>query len=274
MLFELFVYLSIFSALLCTRFDRFIATAWDLWRLPVAFAVSFLHHILRFAVFLLIVSLFVHTDRERVHPSRFYQRLTTEASCLILRLTRTKLTISGAEKLPKGGNFLLVCNHRHYIDPVVLMAQFKDRAIGFVAKQEIRNIPIVGKLLYMCGGVFLNREDDRAALRPIRQATKELAEGQCDIGIFPEGTRNTKERLLPFRAGAFSIAKRSQKPIVVAAITETEHILRPKRTNVHIHICKVISPEEQKNLHTTQISNMAREAMLTSLEQQKVILTQ
>lgn len=268
MLFDLFYYMSIFAALFSVSFSSFVSGVYDLWKPLAVFALAFLRCIVHFAVFLLIVSFFVHTERELEKPNRFFQRLTSETSSLIMRLTKTKLHICGEEKLPKSENFLLVCNHRHYIDPLVILAQLKDRSIGFVAKKEIERIPIVSKLLYMCGGVFLNRENNREAVKPMRKATQELSEGLCDIGIFPEGTRNTEETLLPLHSGAFSIAKRSGKPIVVATLTGTENILGKFRlgcTDVHLNICKVISCEEQKEHSTAEISSIVRDTMLESL---------
>lgn len=271
MLFELFAYLSALAALFWANTGNLVISVWDVWKLlPLAF-VSFFGIVLLFALLLWLLSLFVDTNRPLKKPSRFFQRLTTETCVLILRLTRTDLRTTGIEQLPQEGHVLLVCNHRHYIDPVVILAALKTRAIGFVAKKEIRRIPIVGKLLYMCGGVFLDREHNRAGIKAIHAATEELAAGYCDIAIFPEGTRNTEDVLLPLRSGAFSIAKRSGTPVAIATLQDTEHILRNfpfHRTDVRFDVHKLISAESCAAAATAAISEEAAHIMTRALGQQ------
>ncbi len=271
MLFEIFAYLSVLTALFWVSAGDMIHSVWDIWKLLPLALVDFLGILLLFVLFLWVLSLFVDTDRPLKQPSRFFQRLTAETCVLILRLTRTNLHTAGIEQLPLKSHVLLVCNHRHYIDPVVILAALKTRAIGFVAKKEIKSTPLVGKFLYMCGGVFLDRENNRAGVKAIRAATEELAAEYCDIAIFPEGTRNTKDVLLPLHSGAFSIAKRSGTPVAVATLQGTERIFKNfpfYRTDVRFSIHTLIPAEDCAAAATAAISEEAARIMTRALDQQ------
>lgn len=111
----------------------------------------------------------------------------------------------------------------------------------------------------------INRADNREALGTIKYATKLLQKGTVSFGIYPEGTRSKTEELLPFRNGAFQIAKRASAPVVIAKTTGTELIAERfarKRTIVRFDVLDVLDGVAVAKLPTRDIGDYARALML------------
>jgi 1-acyl-sn-glycerol-3-phosphate acyltransferase len=69
----------------------------------------------------------------------------------------------------------------------------------------------------MLGGLFIDRNNPRKALRTISEGSKKIEKGNGML-IFPEGTRSKIGELLPFHAGSFKLATEAGAVIVPAAL--------------------------------------------------------
>ena len=71
---------------------------------------------------------------------------------------------------------------------------------------------------------FLDRKDLRKGMKTINDAADQIKNG-VSMAIFPEGTRNKgEEALLPFHAGSFKIAEKSDCKIVPVVLYNTSAI--------------------------------------------------
>ena len=183
---------------------------------------------------------------DRAHPperrQKFYNYYARRIAGFILLFSRVDLRASGLDRLPEG-KFLLVGNHRSGLDPVVEMGLFLDRGLGFVAKQELFRLPVLGRLFLSLQCLPLNRGALREEVRTILRAARLLREQKASIGIYPEGTRNPGAGLLPFKTGAFRIAEKAGAPVVVAVIRGTDRVKENfplRRTVVHLEVAGVL----------------------------------
>jgi len=151
---------------------------------------------------------------------------------LILLIVSSR-DVQGRENIPKSGAVILTSNHFSVGDPPVLTGTF-PRRIVWMAKQELFDFPVFGKLYSMGGFVSVRRfEGD---LRAIRRSQDALRRGRV-LGMFPEGTRSGG-RLGRGEPGTALIALRTGAPILPAAIWGTEKVKLPRdllhRTRVQI----------------------------------------
>ena len=141
---------------------------------------------------------------------------------LLLQIIRPfiSLTVDGLERVPKTGSFLVVCNHLHNADPILLEMAL-PRPVHLMAKQELFRNPILGWLVRRTGAFPVNRgRADRAALRH----AEALLRSGIPVGMFPEGTRSKSRSLQAAYPGAGLIALRSRAVILPAAIYGTEEL--------------------------------------------------
>lgn len=125
-----------------------------------------------------------------------------------------KPKVYGIDNIPKDGSLIFAGNHKHAVDPVVVMSSTK-RIVHYMAKEELFK-GIHGKLFEKIGLIKVYRGKSNPVA--VMQAEKILQNGGT-VGIFPEGTRNkTNEELLKFRHGTVLIAKRTNTKIVPFAI--------------------------------------------------------
>lgn len=94
---------------------------------------------------------------------------------------------------------LYVANHASYFDIMVLGAQIRG---SFVAKAEVARWPLFGQLAKLQRTVFVARQ--RAAVaRQREEITARLRAGD-DLILFPEGTSDDGNRVLPFKSALFA----------------------------------------------------------------------
>jgi len=212
-------------------------------------------------VFYIVCSLAVDTSKEYTSISRFYRTALNAAALTGIIVLRIKLKVSGKEKLDIKQNYLFVSNHRSNLDPIISWYIFKEHNIAFVSKPENFSVPIFGNIIHRCGFIPINRDDPFKAIEAINKGAKLLEKREMSVGIYPEGTRNTKDEMLPFHSGVFKIAQKSNTPIAVVSIKDTDKVNKNipfKSTIVKIDILEIISPEELKGKRTNLIGERIR----------------
>lgn len=122
--------------------------------------------------------------------------------------------VEGRENMPSEGKAILCANHQSLQDPLVL-ATYVKRKMHFMAKKELFNNKLFGKILSALGAFPVARgQNDLGA---IRTAFKLLGDGRA-LGIFPEGTRFTDGEMHEAKNGVAMIALRTGASVVPAYI--------------------------------------------------------
>ena len=144
------------------------------------------------------------------------------ARVVLIALCRVALgmRIEGVHNVPKSGGVLVLGNHLHNADPVLICIAM-PRPIHFMAKKELLSVPVVSWFARLSGAFPVDR--GRADRSAIRRAFATLNQGIA-LGMFPEGTRSPSRQIEKALPGAGLIALRGGAPIVPMAITGSEHL--------------------------------------------------
>ena len=245
-----------------------------LWVAPLSFLGSFVGLLILAFLFIWVACLFVDTKKPQEHNDPFYRAMMHMYIDLILKIARVRIHATGLEQTPKDGRFMLVCNHINDTDPAMLLTCFRDKRLAFIGKQETRDMFLVGPMMHKILSQFLNRENDREALKTILNCIRILKEDEASIAVFPEGYIKPDKKLHHFRSGVFKIATKTNVPIVVCTLTGTVDIFpnlaKLKPSDVQMHLLKTIQPEEYAGMTTVEIADMVYQMMAEDLGPERV----
>jgi 1-acyl-sn-glycerol-3-phosphate acyltransferase len=115
---------------------------------------------------------------------------------------------------PPRGSFLMVSNHVTFLD-ILLLAQYVD--VAFIAKSQVRQWPVIGKLAESVGTIFIDRSSRRDAIR-VGAAIDESIRDGLSVFLFPEGKSGDGKSVLPFKSALLDGAARTGLPVYYAAI--------------------------------------------------------
>lgn len=227
------------------------------------YIVSFPAWLLLYALLLSLGSLFIDTKKQTERVSGFWSFAIKSVMGIVCALSGARIRLEGAEKIPQG-KWLFVCNHLSGFDPFIAGWALRRYDIAFITKPSIMRIPVAGRVLPKACFMDIDRENDRQALKTILRAADYLKNDVTNIGIYPEGTRSKTGELQEFRNGAFKIAQRAKKPVVVAYISYSRRMrINPFAGNeVHLKICRVIDADELAEMKTNEIGEEVRRCIM------------
>ncbi|MCI5993095.1 MAG: 1-acyl-sn-glycerol-3-phosphate acyltransferase [Clostridiales bacterium] len=274
----LYVYsvLSIISSFSILYFTGYLKTWHLLWRVPLIAVGCFLALVLLFLLVVYSSTLFVDMRKKQDKPSSYFRFLLNQFSVVTLTFAGVHVHTSGLDKVPRGSRFMLVCNHRFFIDPLIFYYAMPWADLAFIAKKEAFKIPIVSQVMHEVLCLPIDRDNDREALKTILKAIELLKQNKASIAVFPEGgTNRTGEMLLPFRNGAFKIAQKAQVPIVVCALTNSGAIKKNmfrRRTDVYLDVIDVLQPDDFCAEKTPEIGEQTRKIMASGISARQTAL--
>jgi len=152
------------------------------------------------------------------------QTIVTNWAKRLIRLTGSKVTVVGEEKIPSDVPVVFVANHQSNFD-IPLLLGYINKPKGFIAKAETEKMPIVGGWMRYLRCVFMDRSNPRAALKAIKQGI-EIVKSGYSLVIFPEGTRSVDGSLSEFKPGSFKLAMKAGAMIVPVTISGSFGIMK------------------------------------------------
>ena len=183
--------------------------------------------------------------REGPHSIYAWATRTWARSMLVAAGARARL--HNPERLSREQGAVYISNHVSWFDVFVLAAELPR--YSFIAKSELRKIPLFGYGAEAAGIVFLDRDNRKAAFASYEVAAKEVERGRS-IVVYPEGTRGRDYHLRPFKKGPFVLAIASQCPIIPTIVHGSREVMakgsfRVKPGVIDVHF---LDPIETKGL--------------------------
>ena len=219
----------------------------------------------------LIWGLFINKKIVPEKANDMYLFIVNQVIQQLTLFSRTRMHVTGLEKLPKDGNFVLLFNHLSNWDPMVIINTMPKRKILCVSKDSNLKIPIAGPFIHKAGFIAFDRSDKNKSAEATIRAIRFLRGNKYSIAIAPEGTRNKerKQTLLDFHYGCFKMATKTHKPIVVCVVKNTYMIHKNfpfKNTHVDLSILETITYETYQNMEIEQLKEYTFNLMKDALE--------
>lgn len=180
-------------------------------------------------------------------PRSIYVWATRTWARSVLKAAGVQTRIHNPDRIAREEGAVYISNHVSWFDVFVLAAELPH--YSFIAKSELRKIPLFGYGAEAAGIVFLDRDNRKAAFESYKLAAKEVERGRS-IVVYPEGTRGYDYHLRPFKKGPFVLAIASQCPIIPTIVHGSREVMakgsfriRPGVIDVHF-----LDPIETKGL--------------------------
>ena len=175
-------------------------------------------------------------------PNGIYQKVIHAWCRGILRITGVKLVLHDPERMSATEGHVYIANHVSWYD-VFALASVIPR-FTWIAKSELRRIPLFGRAAEAAGIIFIDRDNRKAAFESYKVAAKDVQRGRSVI-ICPEGTRGKDYHLRPFKKGPFVLAIASGASVIPTLIYGTREIMAKdsfivRGGTVHIHFLEPV----------------------------------
>ena len=179
------------------------------------------------------------------------------------------LKIKGEHHLWSHRPAVFIFNHQSNVD-LVIVARLLRRDITGVGKREIRDMPIVGRIMEAAGVVLIDRRNTANAIEAMTPLVDAMRVEGKSVCLSPEGTRAITPKLARFKKGAFHLAMQAGVPIVPIVIHNSGDV-QPKGDILYhpgtVEI-EVLPPVDTSNWslskiedHVTEVRNMYLQAL-------------
>lgn len=199
----------------------------------------------------------------------------------LLRLSRSYPKVEGREILAeffshgeKNRAAMFVANHNSWMDIPFLGATVGiNQNYKFVAKAELKKVPILGTSIECGGHVMVDRLHRRSQVMAVKYGINWLKKG-VHLCTFPEGTRSKNGRVLSFKNGAFKMAQKVGAPVIPLSIVGSfdahpHNWMFPRKASVAF--CKVVihEPIESSGLTEQELSDAVKAAIISGLPEEQ-----
>lgn len=163
---------------------------------------------------------------------------------------------------------VIVANHQSNYDLFIIGGHITKRTVS-MGKKSLKWIPVFGQLYWLAGNILVDRDNPRAAVRALKSTSEIIQKKNTSIFVFPEGTRNPKPGLLPFKKGAFQLASGASAPIVPLCVSSYAGKVNANRwiaVEVEIKSLPAIETHGIRNAELPALIEDCRQQMLTQIE--------
>jgi len=128
----------------------------------------------------------------------------------------------GLNHIPCSGPAILVGDHPNILDGIILSVVC-PRPVKILVAAELCTSPLVRRMIQNLGWLPVERHASGQNGDVLKGCLEALRLGEV-VAIFPEGKTNYGRGLLPFKAGAALLARKSGAPVVPFSVKGTEQL--------------------------------------------------
>ena len=195
-----------------------------------------------------------------------------------LLMSGVRVRVKGLELLDPKLTYVFVSNHRSYLDTAAMFV-YTGRRIGLLAKKELLKVPVLGVGMGFVNVMAIDRTNRESAIRTTEAAAQRIKSG-VSFAVFVEGTRAKPGELLPFKKGAFYMARQAGVPVVPVAIKNSDVLMGKGTGEARSGTIEMVFMRPIETVNRTsdeaidQLIAEARQAIADELRQDSAILSQ
>lgn len=175
-----------------------------------------------------------------------------------LKLLGLKVHVAGQQYLDAMPPSIVIANHQDNLDLFIHGGLIPKRCVS-VGKKSLRYLPLFGQVYWLAGNIMIDRKKSKASIEAMTETTEALKHKQTSIWVFPEGTRNRGNNLLPFKKGAFHMAKQADAPIIpICTSAYPKHIKLNKWHAGDIYI-QILPPVQTSSVDKSDLANLCQQ---------------
>jgi 1-acyl-sn-glycerol-3-phosphate acyltransferase len=185
----------------------------------------------------------------------------------VCRVAGMRTRVEGLENIPPG-TVLFAANHTSNADGPAIVGAI-PRRIAILGKKSLFTIPIVGTAFRLAHFVPVDRHNRGQAAASIEVAAEKMKSGVSFL-IYPEGTRSSDGRLLPFRRGAIALAIKAGVPVVPVACSGAHRVI-PKKSyritpgEVVVRFCPAIDSSQFSMARRNELAERVHASIAAAL---------
>ena len=188
---------------------------------------------------------------------------------IILRATGVKTNSVGLEKIREGRSYVIISNHQSHFDILALVSQL-PMVVRFIAKKEIRKVPLFGYAVSLTKCIFVDRSDSAKAVKTLQDGISDLPSG-ISMLFFAEGTRSRDGKIGPFKKGGFRTAQITGWPILPVVVHGSRKVLPAGELlvtpgTIEVEVLDPVPEEEVQSRPWEEIMEEVREQVVEHFE--------
>ncbi len=134
---------------------------------------------------------------------RFIYNISTAWARYILFVNGVRYTAYNKNNIPETkSNLVVISNHQGNFD-IPIYISCLPFSVGFIAKHELKKMPIINVWMIALDCIFINRKSLRESSKKINERIHQ--KDKNPIFIFPEGTRSKGPQMNTFKPGSLKL---------------------------------------------------------------------
>jgi len=216
-----------------------ITTITTFFMLKTAFFYLTFWGILIFSIFLFIPLYVLKLVGTKSAEKRFVYLVSSAWARFILIVNGVSYTAYGKENIPDSrSGLVVVSNHQGSFD-IPIYISCLPFSVGFIAKHELKKMPILSGWMNSLDRIFINRKKLRESSNKINKRIHQ--KDKNPIFIFPEGTRSKGPQMGPFKPGSLKLMFHERADVLPITISgsfkcmELHHNVKSEHVELYYH---------------------------------------
>ncbi len=160
---------------------------------------------------------------------------------LMARIVGLKIVLQKDPQVKTNEPYVFIANHQNSFD-VITICKAALPGVVTIGKKSLIWIPVFGLIYWLSGNILIDRKNSGKARNTLDIAANRIAKKKTSVWLFPEGTRSYGRGILPFKQGAFRLAKTTNEPVVMVTASNLHNKVKWNRWDNGIVLIDIAAP--------------------------------